>query len=112
MQLAIYFTVSSQNLVSRDSIIAVYNRMTPPLVEKFLCCDTLRNSSGSYTWNVSYILNADLLMYRATNDQKYLLRFIKVSNKIISNRDDKIGLYDWQKNLGKDGANREYGTQN
>jgi hypothetical protein len=101
IQSVINSTVFSQNILSRDSIIAVYNRMTAPLIEKFLCCDTLRNSSGRYSWYVSYILNADLLMYRATNDQQYLLRFIRVAGKVLSNRDDKIGLYDWQQKLGE-----------
>jgi hypothetical protein len=101
MQFIAFFDVSSQSIISRDSIIVVYNRLTTPLVDKFLCCDTLRNSFGDYAWNVSYILNADLLMYRATNEKQYLLRFIKIADKIISNRDDKIGLYDWQQKLGE-----------
>ena len=38
----------------------------------------------------SYFLESLLVMYESTNDEKYLMDFLKASNQVISYRDDKI----------------------
>lgn len=54
------------------------------------------NDAGNLAWAESYLLDAYLEMYEVTLDQKFLKKFIKQANEVISNTDKARRLKDYK----------------
>ena len=54
------------------------------------------NESGALAWGESYILEAYLDMYEGTKEQKFLAKFVRQTERILENTDQKRGLHDYK----------------
>ena len=52
------------------------------------------NADGTLAWGESYILHAYAAMYRATKDEKYIVRALEQLENVMKNRDDKRRVID------------------
>lgn len=60
------------------------------------------NDAGTLAWAESYLLDSYLEIYESTGDEKYLKKFIKQANDVISNTDQarKINDYKGRERVG------------
>lgn len=92
-------------LFAKPSVYAAINDR-PSFIAKFEILDhstnkgerysTYTNENGALAWCESYLLEAYLDMYEATNNTTYLERFIRQADRVIGNTDLKRGVADYK----------------
>ncbi|MGA2622481.1 MAG: hypothetical protein ABSF91_01385 [Bacteroidota bacterium] len=101
-------SLTGQTIVTRDSLIHRYNIMEENLRRYFLMNDTAYNFTGGYAWGVASLLQAEVIMYKATLNLTYLDSFGILADEVVIHRDDRMGLKDWQGKSGEGWSSRRH----